>query len=198
MGYTEPVLRLLKELCKLPGIGEKTAERLAFHLLASPADDALLLAQAIRDLKEHAQTCAACYNISEKSPCGICSDPKRNLRIVCVVEQSRDVWTIEKSGVYRGAYHVLQGRLSPLDGVGPEQLTIEPLLARLRDGAVNELILATNPTAEGDATAYYIRERAASLNVRITRLARGLPAGSSLEFANRTMVQDALEGRKEL
>lgn len=198
MSYTEPVLRMIEEFAKLPGIGEKTAERLTFHLLSLPKDEALLLAKAIRDLKENVQTCVSCYNISEKSPCEICSNAKRDESVVCVVEQSRDLWTIEKSGAYRGLYHVLHGHLSPLDGVGPENLTIQKLYDRVRKGGIRELILATNPTAEGDATAYYIQRLLGPSGVRATRIARGLPAGSSLEYASRMMVQDAFEGRREI
>lgn len=198
MGYSEPILRIIQELAKLPGIGEKTAERLAFHLLSQPREEALLLARAIEDLKDRVRSCSACYNTSEKDPCEICSNPKRDAAVVCVVEQSRDLWTVEKSGAYRGVYHVLHGHLSPLDGVGPENLTIGKLFDRARKGGIREVILATNPTAEGDATAYYLQRTLSSMGIRVTRIARGLPAGSSLEYASRTMVQDALEGRREL
>lgn len=196
--YSEPILRLIQELSKLPGIGEKTAERLAFHLLAQPKDEGLQLADAIRGLKEKVKTCALCYNISELDPCAICADPKRDRTQVCVVEQMKDLWTIEKSGSYRGLYHVLHGHLAPLDGVGPEELTIRRLVERVKNGGIEEVILATNPTMEGDATAYYIRGALASTVVRITRIAKGIPAGSSLEYMNRTIVSDALEGRRDL
>jgi recombination protein RecR len=197
MAYAEPITRLIQELAKLPGIGEKTAERLAFHLLAQPKSEAMLLAQAVRDLKEQVKSCAACYNTTEKDPCEICSDPKRDQGVVCVVEQTRDVWAIERSGSYRGGYHVLHGHLAPLDGVGPENLTIPGLLARVRKGGIREVILATNPTAEGDATAFYI-QRALGPGVQVTRIARGIPAGSTLEYSDRTVVGDALSGRREL
>jgi recombination protein RecR len=197
MAYAEPITRLIQELAKLPGIGEKTAERLAFHLLAQPKSEALLLAQAVRDLKEQVKSCAGCYTISEKDPCEICSDARRDQGIVCVVEQTRDLWAIERSGSYRGGYHVLHGHLAPLDGVGPENLTIPGLLARIRKGGIREVILATNPTAEGDATAFYI-QRAIGPGIQVTRIARGIPAGSTLEYSDRTVVGDALSGRREL
>ena len=198
MVYSEPIVKVIQELSKLPGIGEKTAERLAFHLLAQPKDDAILLAQAIRDLKEHVQSCTSCYNITEKDPCAICSDPSRDRGLVCVVEQSKDLWAIEKSGSFRGMYHVLNGHLSPLEGVGPEHLTLHRLVERVKRGGVTEIILATNPTAEGDATAFYAQKLVATMGVKVTRIARGLPAGSSLEYANRTIVNDAFQGRREL
>lgn len=196
--YADPILRLISEFTRLPGIGEKTAERLTFHLLAQQKEEGLRLADAIRDLKEKVKPCATCYNISEAPLCSICSDARRDQGVVCVVEQSRDLWAIEKSGAYRGIYHVLHGRLSPLDGVGPESLTITPLLERARKGGIREVILATNPTAEGDATAFYLQKTLAPLVSKVTRIARGLPAGSSFEYANRTIVMDAIQGRKEL
>ncbi len=198
MTYAEPILRLIQELTRLPGIGEKTAERLAFHLLAQPKEDGLRLAEAVRDLKEKVKSCGACYNITEVDPCAICSDARRDREVVCVVEHGKDLWAIEKSGAYRGVYHVLHGHLSPLDGVGPENLTVGRLEERVRSGGVKEVILATNPTAEGDATAFYIQKALAPLGARVTRIARGLPAGSSFEYASRTIVSDALKGRREL
>ena len=197
MGYAEPILRLIQELGKLPGIGEKTAERLAFHLLAQPKSEAMLLATAVRDLKEQVKSCTSCYNISESEVCEICSDAKRDHGLVCVVEQMRDVWAIERSGSYRGAYHVLHGHLAPLDGVGPENLTIPGLLNRVKKGGIREVILATNPTPEGDATAFYLQKGLAPLGVQVTRIARGIPAGSTLEYSDRTVVGDALSGRRE-
>jgi recombination protein RecR len=196
MAYAEPILRIIQELSKLPGIGEKTAERLAFHLLAQPQSEVQLLVNALRDLKEKVKSCGRCYNISEKDPCAICSDASRDPGLVCVVEQSRDVWAIERSGVFRGTYHVLHGRLSPLDGVGPENLTIPSLVQRSKNGGIREVILATNPTMEGDATAFYI-QKALGSSVQITRLARGIPSGGTLEFSDRAMVSDALQGRRE-
>jgi recombination protein RecR len=196
MANAEPIVRLIQELAKLPGIGEKTAERLAFHLLAQPKSEAMLLAHAVRDLKEQVKSCIKCYNISETDLCEVCSDPKRDAGLICVVEQTRDLWAIERTGEFRGAYHVLHGHLSPLDGVGPENLTIPGLLDRVRKGGVLEVILATNPTTEGDATAFYI-QKAIGASVRVTRIARGIAAGSTLEYSDRTVVGDALSGRRE-
>ncbi len=196
MAYAEPITRLIQELAKLPGIGEKTAERLAFHLLAQPQSEVQLLVNALRDLKERVKSCGRCYNISERDPCAICSDAARDASVVCVVEQSRDLWAIERSGAYRGTYHVLHGRLSPLDGVGPENLTLPSLVQRVQKGGIREVILATNPTMEGDATAFYI-QKALGAAVQVTRLARGIPSGGTLEFSDRAMVSDALQGRRE-
>ncbi|HZE97115.1 MAG TPA: recombination mediator RecR [Planctomycetota bacterium] len=196
MPTSEPILRVIQELAKLPGIGEKTAERLAFHLLAQPKSEAMLLANAVRDLKEQVKSCTKCYNISEAELCDVCDDAKRDQGLVCVVEQTRDLWAIERTGAFRGAYHVLHGHLSPLDGVGPELLTIPGLLDRVRKGGVREVILATNPTTEGDATAFYI-QKALGPAVQVTRIARGIPAGSTLEYSDRTVVGDALSGRRE-
>jgi recombination protein RecR len=196
MSTAEPIVRVIQELAKLPGIGEKTAERLAFHLLAQPKSEAMLLANAVRDLKEQVKSCTKCYNISEVDLCEVCSDPKRDQGLICVVEQTRDLWAIERTGAFRGAYHVLHGHLSPLDGVGPENLTIPALLDRVRKGGIREVILATNPTTEGDATAFYI-QKAIGSGAQVTRIARGIPAGSTLEYSDRTVVGDALSGRRE-
>ena len=196
MSTSEPIVRLIQELSKLPGIGEKTAERLAFHLLAQPKSEAMLLANAVRDLIEQVKSCTKCYNISEVDLCDVCSDSKRDAGLICVVEQTRDLWAIERTGEFRGAYHVLHGHLSPLDGVGPENLTIPGLLDRVRNGGVREVILATNPTTEGDATAFYI-QKAIGAASRVTRIARGISAGSTLEYSDRTVVGDALSGRRE-
>jgi recombination protein RecR len=196
MSTAEPILRLIQELSKLPGIGEKTAERLAFHLLAQPKSEAMLLSQAVRDLKEQVKSCTKCYNISETDVCEVCGDAKRDHSLICVVEQTRDLWAIERTGAFRGAYHVLHGHLSPLDGVGPENLTIPGLIDRVRKGGVREVILATNPTTEGDATAFYI-QKAIGASAQVTRIARGIQAGSTLEYSDRTVVGDALSGRRE-
>jgi recombination protein RecR len=196
MATNEPIVRLIQELSKLPGIGEKTAERLAFHLLAQPKSEAMLLSNAVRDLKEQVKSCVKCYNISERDFCDVCADSKRDAGLICVVEQTRDLWAIERTGEFRGAYHVLHGHLSPLDGVGPENLTIPGLLDRVRKGGVREVILATNPTTEGDATAFYI-QKAIGSGVKVTRIARGISAGSTLEYSDRTVVGDALSGRRE-
>jgi recombination protein RecR len=196
MATNEPIVRLIQELSKLPGIGEKTAERLAFHLLAQPKSEAMLLSNAVRDLKEQVKSCTKCYNISETEFCDVCADAKRDAGVICVVEQTRDLWAIERTGEFRGAYHVLHGHLSPLDGVGPENLTIPGLLDRVRKGGVREVILATNPTTEGDATAFYI-QKAIGTGIKVTRIARGIAAGSTLEYSDRTVVGDALSGRRE-
>jgi len=196
MSTAELIVRLIQELSELPGIGEKTAERLAFHLLAQPKSEAMLLSNAVRDLKEQVKSCIKCYNISETEVCEVCSDAKRDHAMICVVEQTRDLWAIERTGAFRGAYHVLHGHLSPLDGVGPENLTIPALLDRVRKGGIREVILATNPTTEGDATAFYI-QKAIGNGTRVTRIARGISAGSTLEYSDRTVVGDALTGRRE-
>lgn len=196
MSTAEPIVRLIQELSKLPGIGEKTAERLAFHLLAQPKSEAMLLSNAVKDLKEQVKSCTRCYNISETDLCEVCSDAKRDHALICVVEQTRDLWAIERTGTFRGAYHVLHGHLSPLDGVGPEHLTIPALVDRVRKGGLREVILATNPTTEGDATAFYI-QRAIGTSAQVTRIARGIQAGSTLEYSDRTVVGDALSGRRE-
>jgi recombination protein RecR len=196
MATNEPIVRLIQELSKLPGIGEKTAERLAFHLLAQPKSEAMLLSNAVRDLKEQVKSCTKCYNVSDTDICDVCADSKRDAGLICVVEQTRDLWAIERTGEFRGAYHVLHGHLSPLDGVGPESLTIPGLLERVRKGGVREVILATNPTTEGDATAFYI-QKAIGTGIKVTRIARGIAAGSTLEYSDRTVVGDALSGRRE-
>lgn len=194
----EPLARLIEALTGLPGIGEKTAERLAFHLLMASKEDAMRLAYAIRDVKDQVRLCAVCFNVGASTPCAVCRDPKRDRATVCVVEQPGDLWAIERTGHYRGLYHVLGGRFAPLDGVGPDRLTVQPLVERLRsDGDIHEVILATNPTAEGDATAVYLLRVLQPLAVKVTRLARGLPSGSTLEYANRAVVADALQGRRE-
>lgn len=190
------IARLMHELGKLPGIGPKSAERLAHHLLQAPRAEVLQLADCLRALKEQIHPCVDCCNPTEQERCAICSDSRRDPSQVCVVEQPRDLLALERSGSYRGLYHVLHGRLSPLDGIGPEQLTIDRLLARIRTGTVREVIMATNPTTEGDGTALYLSTLLGSLGVQITRLARGLPTGSVLEFANSQMLADALEGRR--
>lgn len=190
------IARLIEEFTRLPGIGPKTAERLAHHLLAANRGQALALADALRSIAEHIHPCRQCYNLTEGELCRLCSDPRRDASLICVVEQPRDLAAMERAGTYHGLYHVLQGRLAPLENVGPEQLTVDSLLRRVQQGGVQEVILATNPTLEGDGTALYISNLLASTGVRITRLARGLPSGSVLEFANNQMLVDALEGRR--
>lgn len=194
---TESVQRLIQEFCKLPGIGKKSAERLAYHVLRVSAAEAAALADAIRGVKENVRYCRNCYNLSEQEECAICRDPRRQRDVLCVVEQPRDLVALEQTGKYLGLYHVLLGRIAPLDGIGPEQLTIEALVRRVREGSIHELIMATNPTVEGDGTALYISSLLADVPLRITRLARGITPGSVLEFANKEILADALSGRQE-
>jgi recombination protein RecR len=197
-GYAATVDRLIAALGRLPGIGAKSAERLAHHLLRCPADEALELADAIRAAKDRIRHCEVCFHLTEADNpiCAICSDPRRDQSTVCVVEQSRDLMALEKAGAFHGVYHVLLGRLSPLSGMGPEQLTVDALVARVHAGTISELIMATNPNLEGDGTALLIANRVGESKVRITRLARGLASGGTLEFANRDMLSDAFTGRQ--
>src|SRR5258708_1770876 len=186
----------MEELGKLPGIGPKSAERITHFLLASGTQEVFALADALRDIVQKVHPCRQCYNLTEDDLCNICSDARRDSSIICVVEQARDLASLDRAGAYRGLYHVLQGRLAPLEGVGPEQLTIDALVHRVSRGGVREIIMATNPTLEGDGTALYVSNLLAGSGVKITRLARGLPSGSVLEFANTQMLADALEGRR--
>jgi recombination protein RecR len=192
------MLRLMEELGRLPGIGAKTAERLAYHILRAPEADALRLADTIRDLKKNTRNCTVCYNITESDPCAICADPGRDKGIICVVEQPKDLIALERTGAYSGVYHVLMGHIAPLEGVEPEQLTIAALVERIKKGGVRELVMATNPNLDGDATALYIQREIAGLPVKVTRIARGLPTGSSIEHANVAMLSDAITGRHEV
>lgn len=195
---SESVTRLVQEFAKLPGIGKKSAERLAYHILRVTKAEALALADAIRSVKENVRYCRTCYNLAEGEQCEICRDPRRQQDVLCVVEQPRDLIALEQTGLYRGLYHVLLGRIAPLEGVGPDQLTIDALVERVRKGSFKELIMATNPTIEGDGTALHISNLLADVPIRITRLARGLTPGSALEFANKEILADALSGRQEL
>jgi recombination protein RecR len=197
-GYLGAVEQLIEAFGRLPGVGAKTAERLAHHILKCPADEALALADAIRGVRDRVGHCQTCFNLTEadEAQCSICRDPKRDQSVVCVVEQPRDLMALEKAGAFSGVYHVLLGRLAPLQGIGPEQLTIDALEARVRAGGVRELIMATNPNLEGDGTALYISNRLAETGVSLTRLARGLASGSVLEFANKEMLADAFHGRQ--
>ena len=188
--------RLTQELSKLPGIGPKTAERLTHYLLAADREQVLSLAEALRGIKENVHSCRQCFNLTEGELCELCRDPRRDSSIICVVEQPRDLAALERAGTYRGLYHVLQGRLAPLENIGPENLTVDSLVQRVQKGGVKEVIMATNPTLEGDGTALFISNLLAPTGVRVTRLARGLPSGSVLEFANSQMLADALEGRR--
>jgi len=189
--------RLVDEFAQLPGVGRKSAERLANHILSVSDDAALRLADAIRHVKEQIRRCRKCANLTDQELCSICSNPQRDASIVCIVEQPRDVASLDASGVYRGTYHVLGGRLSPLEGIGPDKLTLDLLMRRIRHDGVREVIMATNPTLEGDGTALYIANLLEGAEVRITRLARGIPTGSVLEFANKEMLADALQGRQQ-
>lgn len=196
-GFSAVVDRLTSALGRLPGIGAKSAERLAHHLLKCSDEEALELAEAIRAAKDQIRHCQVCFHLTEAEQpvCAICRDPRRDAGVVCVVEQSRDVLAMEKAGTYQGVYHVLLGRLAPLQGMGPDQLTVEALEARVRSGLIRELIMATNPNLEGDGTLY-IAKRLHDTSVQVTRLARGLASGSTLEFASRDMLADALAGRQ--
>ena len=193
----QSVTRLIEEFNKLPGIGKKTAERLTYHVLRVHKAEAMSLADAIRAVKENVRYCKRCYNLSEEEYCQICQDPRRDHSLLCIVEQPRDLMALEQAGTFRGLYHVLLGRIAPLEGVGPDQLTIDGLVERIRSGEVREVIMATNPTLEGDGTALYISHRLADFPVEITRLARGLTTGSVLEFANKEILADALAGRQK-
>ena len=192
------VTQLIEELMRLPGVGEKTAQRLAFHLLKVPKQEAEALALAILAVKEKIHRCSQCYGITEADPCAICSDPKRDRMLLSVVEEAADIFALEKLREYRGLYHVLGGALSPLEGVGPEALTISQLITRLQEGAIQEVIVATNPNLEGEATAMYLSKVLKPLAVKVTRLAHGLPIGSALEYADEVTLLKSLEGRREL
>ena len=190
---------LVKELAKLPGIGSKTAQRLAFHLLKEPAESAERLAQAIRRVRAQVMACGACGNLSDEDPCAICRDPRRDATLLCVVEEAKDVAAIERAGRFRGHYHVLGGRVSPLDGVGPDALRIVPLVERVRNGSgVREVIVATNPSMEGEVTATYLQQVLRPTGVRVTRIARGLPVGGDLEYADGVTIAQALDARREM
>ena len=193
---TESVTKTIKEFEKLPGIGIKSAERIVYHLLKASNEEAFALANAIRSMKENVRYCKQCFNLSEGELCDVCSDSRRDQSLLCVVEQPRDLIQLENTGRYRGLYHVLLGRVSPLDGVGSDQLTIERLVKRVKSGGFKEVIMATNPTVEGDGTALAITNRLGDLPIKITRLARGITTGSTLEFANKEMLADAIAGRQ--
>ncbi len=195
--YPEPVSRLIAELKELPGIGIKSAQRIAFHILRAGEEDARHLARAIVDVKEKIVTCSVCNNVTDDDPCIYCSSPDRNPRLMCVVEEPPNVVTIERTHEFKGRYHVLMGSLSPLSGIGPEQLKIQGLLTRLGDGEVEEVILATNPNVEGEATAIYLSKLIKPLGVKVTRIAMGIPVGSELDYADEVTMGKALEGRRE-
>ena len=194
---TESVVRLIDQFAKLPGIGRKSAERLAYHVLRVNKAEAVALADAIRDVRENVRYCATCYNLAEGERCTVCSDVRRDQAVLCIVEQPRDLMSLEQAGVFRGLYHVLLGRIAPLEGVGPEQLTIDQLLSRVASGQFREIIMATNPTVEGDGTALYLSNLLAEYPIEITRLARGITTGSILEYTNKEILADALSGRQK-
>ena len=196
--FAEPMVRLIDELKKLPGIGSKSAQRLAFHILRSSDEDAEALAAAVRDVKEKLQLCSVCNNITDVDPCTYCSSPTRNQRLVCVVEEPTNIAAIEKTRNYNGVYHVLHGSISPLHGIGPEQLRIANLLRRIDGGQVDEVIIATNPTVEGEATAVHLARLIKRPGVKVTRIAMGIPVGSDLEYTDEVTILKAMEGRREI
>jgi len=196
--YPEPVARLIEALQRLPGIGPKTAQRLTFFMLKRPIDEVRELADSLLAVKERIVYCSTCFNVTEQDPCRICSDPARDTGLLCVVEEPNDLLAMERTGEFKGRYHVLLGALSPLEGIGPDDLKVRELLARLDAGGTSEVILATNPNVEGEATALYLTKLMRPLGVRITRIARGLPVGGDLEYADQVTLSKALEGRREV
>ncbi len=196
--YTESLNKLIEEFGKLPGVGPKTAERLAFHILKAGTEEAMALAQAISDVKSKIKRCEVCHNFSEQAVCQICSDPRRDKSLICIVEQPKDVISLEKTGTCKWVYHVLGGHIAPLEGIEPGDLTITELVARVSKGNVKELIMATNPNIAGDGTTLYISSLLRTTGVKITRLARGLPTGTTIEYASGRMLTDAIMGRQEL
>jgi recombination protein RecR len=196
--YAEPIARLIEEFRRFPGIGPKTAQRLAYNVLRRSREDAERLSRAILDVKDKIRYCSLCNNLSDRDPCQFCSDPQRSPETICVVEEPKDVLSIEKTREYRGQYHVLHGALSPINGIGPEDLKLKNLLERLNSGAVREVILATNPNVEGEATAIYLARLLKPLGIKVSRIALGVPVGSDLEFADEVTMSKALEGRREI
>ncbi|MDY6795637.1 MAG: recombination mediator RecR [Actinomycetota bacterium] len=198
MYYTPPIARLVEELCKLPGVGSKTAQRLAFHLLKVPREEARSLAEAIVEAREKVTFCGRCFNFAQGESCEYCMDARRDSDQVCVVEKPQDIVAVERTGEFRGLYHVLGGAISPIDGIGPDDLKIRELLERIRREGIQEIIMATNPRVEGEVTAVYIADLLKPLGVRITRIASGLPVGGDLEYADEVTLGRALKGRREL
>jgi recombination protein RecR len=198
MSLPDPLVRLVEQLQKLPGIGAKSAQRLAFHVLRTPREDVERLSDAMRAVKELVTYCSICNNITDADPCAFCTSPTRDRRLICVVEEAQNVNVIEKTREFRGTYHVLMGALSPLQGIGPDDLKIKGLLERLGPGEVEEVILATNPTVEGEATALYLARLLKPLGVRVTRIAMGIPVGSDLEYADEVTMTRAMENRRDL
>lgn len=198
MNFIAPVSKLIDEFSKLPGIGRKTAQRLAFHVLSLREDQALSLANAIVDAKRKTKFCSVCFNITDVDPCIFCSNEKRDQSIICVVESSKDVIAIERTREYKGLYHVLHGAISPMDGIGPDDIRLKELISRLSDHAIKEIIVATNPTIEGEATAMYISRIISPLGIDVTRIAHGIPIGGDLEYADEVTLSKSLEGRRKL
>jgi recombination protein RecR len=198
MALPSPLQNLIEQFKQLPGVGAKSAQRLAFHVLKTPREDAERLCDAIRDVKDRITYCSTCHNITDIDPCGFCADDRRDHRQICVVEEPQNVQVIEKTGGFHGVYHVLLGALSPLQGIGPDDLKIKGLLARIDDSSVEEIILATNPTVEGEATAIYLARLLKPLGLRVTRIATGIPVGSDLEYADELTMGKAMEGRREV
>ena len=196
--YAAPVQELIDELGRLPGVGPKSAQRIAFHLLKLSREDAMRLARAISEVKERVSFCRRCFNVSEGEECDLCADPRRDASVVCVVEEPRDIVAIEKTQEFRGRYHVLQGAISPIEGIGPEQLRVKELLARLEAESISEVILCTNPNIEGEATAMYLARLLKPLGLLVTRIASGLPVGGDLEYADELTLGRALEGRRDV
>jgi recombination protein RecR len=198
--YTDSIQNLMNLLADLPGIGMRSAERIAFHLLKQKPEEAMKLAEAIRDVKTRIKHCSVCFNLTERDPCDICSNASRDQSVVCIVEQPKDLLALESTGLYRGVYHVLLGRIAPLEGVGPEDVTVEQLMQRLARDQIREVIMGTNPNMEGDGTALHIQGQIGTRfpQVQITRLARGLPSGSNIEYANRNILADAISGRQKM
>jgi recombination protein RecR len=198
MSHPESLSRLIERLQKLPGIGAKSAQRLAYHVLRTPREDADLLCAAIRDVKERVTYCTVCNNITDVDPCRFCADERRERHVICVVEEPQNVAAIEKTREFRGLYHVLMGALSPLQGVGPDELKIKGLLSRVADGSVTEVVLATNPNVEGEATALYLARLLKPLGLRVTRIATGIPVGSDIEYADEITMSKAMAGRRDV
>lgn len=196
--YTSSLNELIEQFSKLPGIGKKTAERLAMHILKIDVDDAMALARAVRDVKNNIQQCSVCHNLAESELCDICKDPRRDKAVICVVEQAKDVITLEKTGMCKWRYHVLGGHIAPLDGIEPSDLTIDSLIKRIRTENIKEIVMATNPTMEGDGTCLYISSLLKAEDIKVTRLARGLPTGTEIEFASGNILAEAILGRQEL
>lgn len=198
MEYPGPLARLIAELSKMPTVGPKTAQRLAFHIMRLPAEEAQALAEAVLDVKARMRHCSTCFTVTDVDPCATCADPARNRELLCVVEDPRDVMALERTREFRGRYHVLHGAISPLDGIGPDDLKIPELLTRVKEDGIKEVIVATNPRVEGEATAIYLARVLKPLGVRVTRIAHGLPVGGDLEYADEVTLARALEGRRDL